>query len=113
VAVNLAMSLTRAGHRTGLLENMIFLPARTAGTRRTSSAMAVHAWEAQRQGTELLGEVSLLLDIRLASDAGTPIAAAAPESDGAKAFAAVAARVWAKVSGGRGGAASGPRIVVE
>ena len=60
--------------------------------------------EAQRLGTEFLGEVPLLLDIRTASDAGTPIAASAPESEGAKAFAAVAARVWEKVSGAGGGA---------
>ena len=69
--------------------------------------------EAQRLGTEFLGEVPLLLDIRTASDAGTPIAASAPESEGAKAFAAVAARVWEKVSGAGVVRASGPRIVVE
>jgi len=57
--------------------------------------------------------VPLLLDIRTASDAGTPIAASAPESDGAKAFAALAARVWEKVAGADVVRASGPRIVVE
>jgi ATP-binding protein involved in chromosome partitioning len=60
-----------------------------------------------------LGEVPLLLDIRTASDAGTPITAAAPESDGAKAFAALAERVWAKVSGAGVARSGGPRIVVE
>ncbi len=38
---------------------------------------------------------------------------AAPESEGAKAFAAMAARVWEKVSGAGVVRSSGPRIVVE
>ncbi|HEX3991105.1 MAG TPA: P-loop NTPase, partial [Acetobacteraceae bacterium] len=70
--------------------------------------------EAARLGTEFLGEIPLLLDIRVASDGGTPIAASAPESDAAKAYAALAARVWEKVSGtavARGG--GGPRIVID
>jgi ATP-binding protein involved in chromosome partitioning len=69
--------------------------------------------EAERLATELLGEVPLLLDIRTASDAGTPIAAAAPDSEAAKAFAAVAERVWGKVSGVGVARSTGPRIVVE
>ena len=69
--------------------------------------------EAARLGTEFLGEVPLLLDIRTASDGGTPIAAAAPDSEGAKAFAAVAERVWEKVAGTGAVRASGPRIVME
>jgi ATP-binding protein involved in chromosome partitioning len=69
--------------------------------------------EAQRLGTEFLGEVPLQLDIRTASDAGTPIAAAAPDSDGAKAFAAVAQRVWDKVAGAPVARSSGPRISIE
>ena len=55
----------------------------------------------------------LLLDIRTASDAGTPIVAAAPESEAAKAFGAVAAAVWAKLPGAGVVQRSGPRIVVE
>jgi ATP-binding protein involved in chromosome partitioning len=69
--------------------------------------------EAGRLGTAFLGEVPLLLDIRTASDAGTPIVAAAPESEAARAFAAVAAAVWAKLSGAGSAQRSGPRIVVE
>ena len=37
----------------------------------------------------------------------------APDSEGAKAFAAVAERVWEKVSGTSAARGSGPRIVVE
>jgi ATP-binding protein involved in chromosome partitioning len=46
-------------------------PGRIGGSQRV---------EAQRVVTACLGELPLLLEIRTASDAGTPIAAAAPES---------------------------------
>ena len=59
---------------------------------------------------EFLGEIPLLLDIRTASDAGTPIAAHAPDSEGAKAYDALARRVWDKVSKS---VVSGPRIVID
>ena len=83
----------------GLVENMSFFTCPACGHVSHIFGHGGARQEAQRLGTEFLGEVPLLLDIRTASDAGTPIAAAAPESDGAKAFAALAERVWEKVSG--------------
>jgi ATP-binding protein involved in chromosome partitioning len=68
--------------------------------------------EAERLGIEFLGEVPLLIDICTASDAGTPIVAAAPESPAAQAFAAIARRVWEKTQA-RLGTATGPRIVIS
>ena len=97
----------------GLVENMSFFCCPACGHRSEVFGHGGARLEAQRLGTEFLGEVPLLLDIRTASDAGTPITAAAPESDGAKAFAALAERVWAKVSGAGVARSSGPRIVVE
>jgi ATP-binding protein involved in chromosome partitioning len=97
----------------GLVENMSFFCCPNCGHRAEIFGHGGARVEAQRLGTEFLGEVPLLLDIRTASDAGTPIAAAAPESDAAKAFAALADRVWQKVSGPEVVRASGPRIVVE
>ena len=97
----------------GLVENMSFFCCPACGHRAEIFGHGGARIEAARLGTEFLGEVPLLLDIRTASDAGTPIAAAAPESDGAKAFAAVAARVWEKVSGMTVARSSGPRIVME
>jgi len=70
--------------------------------------------EAHRSGIEFLGEVPLLIDIRTASDAGTPIVAAAPDSEAARAFGAIAQRVWAKVNPAEPGKAPAfPRIVVS
>ena len=40
-----------------------------------------------------LGEIPLLLDIRASADAGTPILAAAPDSQGGRAYDALAGRV--------------------
>jgi ATP-binding protein involved in chromosome partitioning len=97
----------------GLVENMSFFACPACGHTSHIFGHGGARVEAQRLGTEFLGEVPLLLDIRTASDAGTPIAASAPESEGAKAFAAVAARVWEKVSGAGVARASGPKIVVE
>ncbi len=97
----------------GLVENMSFFTCPHCGGTSHIFGHGGAQQEAQRLGTEFLGEVPLLLDIRTTSDAGTPIAAAAPDSVGAKAFSAVAARIWDKVAGAGAARGSGPRIVVE
>jgi ATP-binding protein involved in chromosome partitioning len=97
----------------GLVENMSFFCCPGCGQRTDLFGHGGAKLEAARLGTDFLGEVPLLLDIRTASDAGTPIVAAAPESEAAKAFGAVASAVWAKVSGAGVARSSGPRIVVE
>ncbi len=97
----------------GLVENMSFYCCPNCGHRADIFGHGGAKLEAARLGTAFLGEVPLLLDIRTASDAGTPIVAAAPESEAAKAFGAVAAAVWAKLPGAGVVQRSGPRIVVE
>ena len=98
----------------GLVENMSYFCCPNCGHREEIFGHGGARAEAQRLGTEFLGEVPLLPDIRQSGDAGEPIVAAAPESEGARAFAALAQRVWAKLAGGRGrAAAQGPRIVID
>lgn len=97
----------------GLVENMSFFQCPNCGHTSHIFGHGGARREAERLGTEFLGEVPLLLDIRTASDAGTPIVAAAPESDAANAFATVAERVWRKVTGAGTARSSGPQIVVE
>jgi ATP-binding protein involved in chromosome partitioning len=97
----------------GLVENMSFYCCPNCGHRADIFGHGGAKTEAARLGTEFLGEIPLLLDIRVASDAGTPISASAPESDAAKAYGALAARVWEKVSGTTVGRSSGPRIVID
>ena len=98
----------------GLVENMSFFCCPNCGHRAEIFGHGGAKAEAHRLGTEFLGEVPLLLDIRAAGDAGAPIVAAAPESEAARAFAAIAERVWAKVNPAASGPAPAfPRIVVS
>ncbi|HST74949.1 MAG TPA: P-loop NTPase, partial [Acetobacteraceae bacterium] len=95
----------------GLVENMSFFACPNCGHHSEIFGHGGARQEAHRLGTDFLGEVPLLLDVREASDAGTPITASAPDGEAARAFDAIAARVWQKVSGQP--AAAGPRIVIE
>ena len=97
----------------GLVENMSFYCCPNCGHRADIFGHGGAKTEAGRLGIEFLGEIPLLLDIRTASDAGTPIAASAPDSDAAKAYGALAARVWEKLSGATVARGSGPRIVID
>jgi ATP-binding protein involved in chromosome partitioning len=97
----------------GLVENMSFYCCPACGHRADIFGHGGAKTEAAQLGAEFLGEIPLLLDIRVAADAGTPIAASAPESDAAKAYGALAARVWEKVSGTTVARSSGPRIVID
>jgi ATP-binding protein involved in chromosome partitioning len=97
----------------GLVENMSFYCCPNCGHRADIFGHGGAKAEAAHLGAEFLGEIPLLLDIRLASDAGTPISASAPDSDAAKAYGALAARVWEKVSGTAATRSSGPRIVIN
>ncbi|MBN8900555.1 MAG: Mrp/NBP35 family ATP-binding protein, partial [Rhodospirillales bacterium] len=93
----------------GVVENMSFFCCPNCGHETHLFGHGGAKAEAARLNTDFLGEIPLLLDIRTASDAGTPIAAAAPDSDAGKAFAALAQRVWAKLDQPVG---PGPRIVM-
>jgi ATP-binding protein involved in chromosome partitioning len=95
----------------GLVENMSFYCCPNCGHRAELFGHGGARAEAARQNTDFLGEVPLVLEVRTASDAGTPIVAAAPESEPAKAFRAVADAVWAKLAGTV--RAAGPRIVIS
>jgi ATP-binding protein involved in chromosome partitioning len=95
----------------GLIENMSFFCCPNCQHTTPIFGHGGAKAEAARLGTEFLGEIPLLLDIRTGADAGTPVAAADPDGVAAKAFAAVAARLWQKVS--QPGGKSGPRIVID
>ncbi len=83
----------------GVVENMSFFVCPHCGEASTPFGHGGAQREAQKLGVPFLGEVPLLLDVRESGDAGTPIVLSAPESAGAKAFRAVAARVWTEVTG--------------
>ena len=94
----------------GLIENMSFFCCPACGERTDIFGHGGARAEAERLGTEFLGELPLKLAIRQMADAGTPIVLAAPDSHEAAIYRAIAARIWAKVEAP---AAAGPRIVME
>ena len=98
----------------GLVENMSYFCCPNCGHRAEIFGHGGAKQEASRLGVDFLGEVPLLLDIRTASDAGTPIVAAAPQSPAAQAFGAIAARVRDRLeAGASANAAAFPKIVVS
>jgi len=94
----------------GLVENMSYFHCPNCGHQADIFGHGGARLEASRLGVEFLGEVPLLLDIRTASDAGTPIAAAAPDSEAAAAFARIARRVAEKATSPQ---VAAPRIAVD
>ncbi len=94
----------------GLIENMSFFACPNCGHESHIFGHGGARAEAARLGTEFLGEVPLLRDIRTASDAGTPIVAIDPDGPAAKAFGAIARRLWEKVAQP---VVKGPKIVID
>ena len=94
----------------GIVENMSTFCCPNCGHETALFGHGGARREAEALGVPFLGEVPLLLDIRTTADAGTPIAASAPGSAAAQAYAAVARRVADSLGAVR---AKGPRIVVD
>ena len=94
----------------GLIENMSTFACPNCGHTTELFGHGGARREAEALGIPFLGEVPLLLDIRVTADAGTPICAAAPDSPAAKAFAAIAKRVWDGLAAPKPAA---PRIVMD
>jgi ATP-binding protein involved in chromosome partitioning len=74
----------------GVIENMSVFCCPNCGHRSDIFGHGGARAEAARLGHAFLGEIPLLLDVRSMSDAGTPIVAAAPSSEGAQAVIAIA-----------------------
>jgi ATP-binding protein involved in chromosome partitioning len=97
----------------GIVENMSYFLCPHCGGRSEIFSHGGARQEAERLGTEFLGEVPLDMAIRETSDDGHPITAAQPDSPYAQTFREIAARIWDKVSGETPARRAGPRIVVE
>ena len=78
----------------GVVENMSVFCCPACGTRTELFGHGGARREAEALGVPFLGEVPLLLDVRVAGDSGTPIMISAPDSPAALAFRAIARRVW-------------------
>jgi ATP-binding protein involved in chromosome partitioning len=66
--------------------------------------------EAEKLGVDFLGELPLDIAIRETSDEGNPIVLSQPQSEHAKVYRAIAARIWEKLGGQTRQA---PKIIIE
>lgn len=96
----------------GIVENMSYFICSTCQTRHEIFGHGGARAEAERLGVPFLGELPLDPEIRRRSDSGDPIVATAPEGAHARAYRAMAERVWAAVSTGEGQRPA-PKIIVE
>jgi ATP-binding protein involved in chromosome partitioning len=98
----------------GMIENMSYFLCPHCGERSDIFTHGGARREAERLGTEFLGEVPLDMAIRETSDDGRPIVVTQPDGPHAKTYQAIAARVWDKVSGLLGDVRrQAPRIVIQ
>jgi ATP-binding protein involved in chromosome partitioning len=98
----------------GIIENMSYHVCSNCGHVENIFDHGGAKKEAERLGTEFLGELPLHISIRETSDGGRPIVVSQPESEHAKAYCRIADRVWEKVEAQLGaGGRQAPKIVVQ
>lgn len=94
----------------GIVENMSTFICPKCGERSDIFGHGGAKEEASRLGVPFLGGVPLHMDIRVKSDAGTPIVAHSPDGPHAAVYNAIAEQVAAALAAEQ---ASGPTIVME
>jgi ATP-binding protein involved in chromosome partitioning len=97
----------------GIIENMSYFLCPHCGGRSEIFSHGGARLEAERLGTEFLGEVPLDLQIRETSDEGRPITVSDPDNPHSLVFRAIAARIWEKIAGTDAVGRAPPRIVIE
>jgi ATP-binding protein involved in chromosome partitioning len=97
----------------GIIENMSYFLCPHCGGRSEIFSHGGARLEAERLGTEFLGEVPLDLQIRETSDSGHPITVSDPGNPHSAVFRAIAARIWEKIAGVDAVGRAPPRIVIE
>jgi len=95
----------------GVVENMSTFICPNCGHESQIFAHGGARKEAERLKVPFLGEIPLAMPIRETSDAGRPIVAAQPNGEHAKAFLAIAAKIWEQLA--TTPVRSGPKIVIE
>jgi ATP-binding protein involved in chromosome partitioning len=95
----------------GLIENMSYFLCPHCGERSEIFGHGGARREAERLGTDFLGEIPLDIAIRETSDDGQPIVVSRPDSPQAQAYREIAKKVWKKIDAGA--AVEGPKIVIQ
>ena len=99
----------------GIVENMSVFVCPNCGHESHIFSHGGAKKEAERLGMEFLGEMPLHIAIRETSDSGKPIVVSDPESPQAKAYQAIAKRIWEKATPliEAGGARKAPTITMQ
>jgi ATP-binding protein involved in chromosome partitioning len=97
----------------GIVENMSYFTCPHCGERSNIFDAGGGRREADKLGTDLLGEIPLDMAIRETSDGGQPIVVAQPDGEHARAYTAIAERIWNKLSGEAAGPKQAPNIVMN
>ena len=98
----------------GIVENMSYFLCPSCGERSEIFGNGGAEKEARKLDLPFLGAVPLHMDIRTHSDDGDPIVAAKPDSEHAKIYKDIAAKVWAGVEAkAEKSLKSAPKIVIE
>ncbi|HYL31888.1 MAG TPA: iron-sulfur cluster carrier protein ApbC [Stellaceae bacterium] len=95
----------------GFIENMSYFLCPHCGERTEIFSHGGARKEAEKLGTEFLGELPLDVAIRETSDGGKPIVVSQPDSPHAQVYKQIATRIWEKLNGATERKA--PRIVVQ
>ncbi|WP_416899885.1 MAG: iron-sulfur cluster carrier protein ApbC [Minwuia sp.] len=97
----------------GIIENMSYFLCPSCGERSEIFGHGGARETAAELNCDFLGEVPLHMAIRETSDGGAPIVSSDPESEHAKIYMDLAAKVAAKIDEATGATKSGPRIVIS
>jgi ATP-binding protein involved in chromosome partitioning len=83
----------------GIVENMSHFVCPNCGTSHDIFGHGGARAEAEKIGAPFLGEIPLDMEIRLNSDAGTPVVVSHPDGPHAKAYRTIASRLWSEIEG--------------
>ena len=98
----------------GIIENMSYFECPECGHKSHVFSHGGARKEAAKLGIEFLGEIPLDIEIRETSDGGHPIVVSDPDSPHAKAYRAIADRIWQQLAGEDAAPRRGaPKIVVQ
>ena len=98
----------------GIVENMSYFLCPNCGHNTPIFSHGGARREADKLGTEFLGEIPLDIEIRETSDGGRPIVVSRPDSPNALVYRAIADRVWEKIAQSLGEPARQmPKIVMH
>jgi len=97
----------------GIVENMSYFTCPHCGEHSNIFDAGGGRREAEKLGTDLLGEIPLDMAIRETSDGGQPIVVAQPDGEHARAYIGIAERIWSKLTGEAAGPKQAPNIVMN